>query len=139
MRYNNSATCNIGQCKNLVYLLFGTDGEFVAFAQMIFNTIITAQYHTGYQPRHFLGFGIQVPEAFDEILITKNNKGLVVFQFEIIVSHRAHGVHQEFVCIQAPYALCDIFQTAILTSPACHHLLIHETISIRTFRHPKQF
>ena len=73
MRDHNGSANNIGHRKDLIHL-FGGNAQFVALTKVIFDTVITAQYHAGHQSKHFLGFlikgtfiiriGVQVPETF---------------------------------------------------------------------------
>jgi hypothetical protein len=74
MRYNDRSAYQIGYHKYLVHFVVVNAG-LVAFAKVVFNAIVAAQYHTGNQAKHFFGFyikratgiagGIQREEAFD--------------------------------------------------------------------------
>ena len=82
MRHYDGSTHDIGYCKKFIHF-FRVYAQFVRFAQMVFNTIIAAQYHAGYEAKQFLGFyiqctggvsvGIQIPQSFNnKIILIKN-------------------------------------------------------------------
>jgi hypothetical protein len=65
----------------------------MTLTQMVFDAIITAQNHTGYQTQHFfglyiqctflIGIGIQVPQTFhDQIAISQNH---VIHAFAVLI------------------------------------------------------
>jgi hypothetical protein len=78
MRYYYGAAYYIGYGKYLVHFI-GIDALLMAFAQVIFNTIIAAQHHAGYKSQHFLGagaerplgisIGVQVEEPVDDLVL----------------------------------------------------------------------
>jgi hypothetical protein len=58
MWYHNGAAHDIGYSKNFIYLV-GIYTGIKAFAEVVFDTIVATQYHTGHQAQHFLCFYIQ--------------------------------------------------------------------------------
>jgi hypothetical protein len=81
VRNTDGATHHIGHCENLEDL-FGGDIEFMAFAEVILDTIIAAQHHGSYQSEHLLGLHIEcslliglvieTPEAFDNLVVLRH-------------------------------------------------------------------
>jgi hypothetical protein len=71
---NDRATYQICYHKHFVHLIVLYAG-FVAFAEVVFNAIVAAEYHGGYKAKHFfcfyiqgaigIGGGIEREETFD--------------------------------------------------------------------------
>jgi hypothetical protein len=75
--------------------LVGIDAHFVAFFEVVLDAVITAQYHRGDEPQHFLGtrvesallvgLVIEAPEAFDDLVVVGEDAlvhaGAVVVEF----------------------------------------------------------
>jgi hypothetical protein len=51
---------NISYCEYFIDFL-GAQPQFPAFAQMVFDAVITAQDHAGYKSKHFFGAPVQYP------------------------------------------------------------------------------
>jgi hypothetical protein len=73
---------HIGHGKYFVYLV-GIHAQFVAFAEVVFDTIVAAQHHRGYEAEHFfggyvegtflVGLVVKTPKAFDYLVVVCQN------------------------------------------------------------------
>ncbi len=96
----NGTADHVGDRKNFKNLV-GGDAKIVAFAEVIFNAIIAAQYHGGHEAEHFFGTHIEctflisliveAPKSFDDFVVVRQNAivhaGAVIIEF----SNERHG------------------------------------------------
>ena len=78
----DGAADHVGHREDFKYLI-GADAEFVAFAEVVFDAVIAAQYHGSHKTEHFLGFYVEgallvslvveAPEAFDHFVVLCQN------------------------------------------------------------------
>lgn len=82
MRYYDGATNQVGNRKNFEEFV-GAYTLFMAFSEMIADTVIAPKYHRGYESEQLFGFngqgtllvgaGIQGPEAFKVSIALRKN------------------------------------------------------------------
>jgi hypothetical protein len=136
MGNNDGAPHNIGHCKNFIHFC-SIDTQFMAFAQVIFDTIITPEHHTGNQTQQFFRFYIQrpgrigvcveVPQAFNnKVVFTEYHfihPGAVRVEFVYEVAHRLiltskvekPAIHQRHYPLQAQFTIFRAAKGYLLT------------------------
>jgi hypothetical protein len=93
MRDDNGASDNISHGEYFVQLFRG-DPELMTFAEVIFNAIVAAQHHAGYQAKHFLGLFIK-----RTIFIGISVEVPQPFHYQVILA-QYHFVHPRPVVIE---------------------------------------